>query len=89
MMIASEMIAFSIPALGFAHGLVFDITYDRWFPVNGISMPHEIHIQMPRELVDIKLRYNENGVELNIALPKEAFSQSPPSGTMAEEVDCY
>ncbi len=71
------------------HGLVFDITYDRWYPVNGISMPHEIHIQMPRELVDIKLRYNENGVELNIALPKKAFSQSPPSGTMAEEVDCH
>jgi hypothetical protein len=70
-------------------GTIFDITYDRWYPVKGISIPHEIHIQMPRDQVDIKLRYNKNGVEFNVNLPEEAFSQSPPSGTSAEEVVCY
>jgi hypothetical protein len=71
------------------HGTIFEITYDRWYPIKGISMPHEIHIQMPRDQVDIRLRYNKTGVELNVSLPEEAFSQSPPSGTVAEQSVCY
>jgi outer membrane lipoprotein-sorting protein len=70
-------------------GTVFDITYDRWYPVNGISIPHEIHIKMPRDQVNLKIRYNTNGVELNVGFPEKAFSQSPPRGTLAEEVICH
>ncbi|MCP4197316.1 MAG: DUF4292 domain-containing protein [Proteobacteria bacterium] len=70
------------------YGTVFDITYDRWYPVNGISIPHEIHIKMPRDQVDLKISFNNNGIELNVELPEKAFAQSPPPGTVAEEVIC-
>ena len=70
------------------HGTVFEITYERWYPEDGISLPHEIRIEMPRDGVDLNLRYDPDGVELNIDLPEAAFSQSPPSGTEPEEVVC-
>lgn len=69
-------------------GTVFDIRYDRWFKVGDAVMPHEIRVKMPREKSDMQLRYDEDGVELNVALPDDAWAQTPPSGLEVEEVAC-
>ncbi|MCP4678374.1 MAG: DUF4292 domain-containing protein [Deltaproteobacteria bacterium] len=67
---------------------VFDITYDRWNRIGDASMPHEIHIVMPRDKADLLLRYDDEGVELNVDLPEDAWDQSPPPGVKVEQVTC-
>jgi outer membrane biogenesis lipoprotein LolB len=69
-------------------GVIFDITYKKWQSVGDIRMPHEIHIKMPREKTDLLIRYDRNGVELNVDLPDDAWDQSPPKNLEPEIVDC-
>lgn len=69
-------------------GLIFDISYSRHQDAAGIRMPYEIRVKMPREKVDLQLRYDPEGVELNVALPEDAWTQAPPSGIQPEQVDC-
>ncbi len=69
-------------------GIIFDITYSRRQDVSGMHIPHEIRVKMPREKADLALRYDPGGVELNVALPDDAWSQSPPDGIPVETVEC-
>jgi uncharacterized protein DUF4292 len=71
-----------------AQGTIFDIDYSHWSQVAGIPMPHEIRVKMPRSKTDLLLRYDDNGVEINIVLPEDAWTQSPPAGLTIEEVEC-
>ncbi len=71
-----------------AEGVVFDITYKRWQPVSGFRLPHEIRVKMPREEADLLVRYDSGGVELNVVLPPDAWSQTPPPGLEPEVVTC-
>jgi len=71
-----------------AEGVVFDITYKRWQPVKGFRLPHEIRIKMPREEADLLVRYDSGGVELNVELPANAWSQKPPPGLKPEVATC-
>ncbi len=69
-------------------GTIFDITYDKWVSVSGIAIPHEIRVKMPRHKADLLLRYDKEGVELNVSLPKNAFTPSPKDGVHVEQVTC-
>lgn len=74
--------------MGDAKGVVFDITYKRWQPVSGFRLPHEIRVKMPREEADLLIRYDTGGVELNVELPPDAWTQTPPPGLKPEMVTC-
>jgi outer membrane lipoprotein-sorting protein len=67
---------------------VFDMTFDRWLDVGGASVPHEIRVSMPREKAELLVRYDEGAVEVNVDLPDDAFTQTPPPGTAVESVSC-
>jgi outer membrane lipoprotein-sorting protein len=69
-------------------GVIFDIAYNRRRPVKGISIPEEIRVKMPKEKVDLLLRYDPDGVELNVDLPTDAWDQTPPAGITVEQVTC-
>jgi recombination protein RecR len=69
-------------------GLIFDITYNRRRPVQAVSIPGEIRVKMQREKVDLLLRYDPEGVELNVDLPTDAWDQTPPAGITVEQVTC-
>jgi outer membrane lipoprotein-sorting protein len=69
-------------------GVVFDITFKKWQSVASITMPHEIHVAMPKEKTDLLVRYDKGGVELNVELPDDAWDQSPPRHLKPETVDC-
>jgi hypothetical protein len=70
-------------------GIVFEVKYDRWRHIsNKVSMPHEIRVVMPREKTDLLLRYDDDGVEVNVELPKDAWIQSFPPDVTIEEVTC-
>ncbi len=68
-------------------GNIFDITYERWSH-DASPMPYEIRIKMPRDQADLLLRYDPEGVELNVNFPKGAWEQSPPDGMKVEHVTC-
>jgi hypothetical protein len=68
--------------------VVFDMTFDRWRPVDGASVPHEIRVKMPRDKADLLVRYDEGGVELNVDLPQDAWTQEFPAGAKVEPVEC-
>jgi hypothetical protein len=67
---------------------VFDMTFDRWRRVDGAHVPHEIRVEMPREQADLLMRYDEEGVEVNVDLPDDAWIQSFPEGARVEPVTC-
>lgn len=67
---------------------VFDMTFDRWRVVDGHYVPHEIRVKMPREEADVLVRYDDDGVELNVDLPGDAWTQSFPDGAEVERVEC-
>ena len=69
-------------------GLIFDIAYSKWRPVQGTLVPHEIRVKMPREKTDLLIKYDVDGVELNVPLPNDAWSQTPPAGIIPEQVTC-
>ena len=49
-------------------------------------MPHEIRVKMPREKADLLIRYDPGAVELNVALPDDAWDQTPPANLTPEQV---
>jgi hypothetical protein len=67
---------------------VFDMTFDRWERVDGAWVPHEIRVKMPAEKADLLMRYDEGGVEVDVELPADAWTQSFPDGATVEPVDC-
>lgn len=69
-------------------GAVFDIAFDRWSKFKGIAVPTEIHVKMPRNKADLLLRYDSQGVELNLDLPEDAWTQPRPPGIKVEQVSC-
>lgn len=69
-------------------GVVFDMTFDRWRVVDGHYLPHEIRVRMPRDKADLLVRYDDDGVELNVDLPGDAWTKSFPAGAEVERVEC-
>jgi len=67
---------------------VFDMTFDRWRSVDGAHVPYEIRVAMPRDKADLLVRYDDDGVEVNVDLPADAWSQAFPAGTEPERVEC-
>jgi hypothetical protein len=68
--------------------IVFDIAYEKWRRSGGVFVPHEIRVKMPNDNVDLLIRYDDDGVELNVEMPDDAWVQSPPAGIQVEQVDC-
>lgn len=68
--------------------VVFDISFDRWLPAGGHQLPNEIKIEMPGEKVDLLLRYDMDGVETDVDLPDNAWTQEFPPGAKVEQVTC-
>lgn len=68
--------------------VAFDIALDRWSPVGSRSVPREIRFKMPSKDIDLLLRYDSDGVELDMNLPQDAFQLVAPSGMKIEEVTC-
>ncbi len=69
-------------------GTLFSIANSRFSAVDGVAIPHEIRVKMPREDADLLLRYDNGGVELGVDLPKDAWHQRVPSGMEVERVTC-
>jgi hypothetical protein len=67
---------------------VFDMTFDRWRRVDGAHVPHELRVKMPQEQADLLMRYDDEGVEINVDLPEDAWTQSFPDGARVEPVTC-
>ncbi|MBW2276496.1 MAG: DUF4292 domain-containing protein [Deltaproteobacteria bacterium] len=68
--------------------VIFDMTFERWRVVDRAFVPHEIRVVMPRDKADLLVRYDEDGVEINVDLPKDAWTQSFPAGADVERVEC-
>jgi hypothetical protein len=68
--------------------VIFDMTFDRWRPVAGAFVPHEIRVKMPRDEADLLVRYDDDGVEVDVDLPQDAWTQSFPDGADVERVEC-
>jgi hypothetical protein len=64
------------------------MSFERWRPVKGIPVPHEIRIKMPRDDADLLVRYDDGGVELNVKMPADAWDHSFPDGAHVEHVTC-
>lgn len=55
-------------------------------PPEGIALPHRIHIELPREGIDVLVRLER--IEINVDLPDDAFRQEPRPGLEIEPVEC-
>lgn len=69
-------------------GQIYDMSFERWRSVKGIPIPHEIRIKMPRDDADLLVRYDDDGVELNVKMPADAWDHSFPDGADVEHVTC-
>lgn len=67
---------------------IFDLAFEDWDPVKSTTMPFHIRVKMPRDKADLLIRYDSDGVEINVDLPKDAWSQEPPPGLNAEILTC-
>ncbi len=67
-------------------GIWFAIEYEDYRRVGGVRIPETIHFEMPRQDADVRLRYDD--VEVNVEIPEDAFRQTVPEGMRAEEVTC-
>jgi hypothetical protein len=67
-------------------GTWFAIEYEDHRRVGGVRIPETIHFEMPRQDADVRLRYDD--VEVNVEIPEDAFRQEAPAGLRAEEVSC-
>lgn len=68
--------------------VVFDLIYKDWDPRGDGTMPHQIRVKMPRDKADLLLRYDADGVEINVTLPRDAWTQAPPRGIKEERLSC-
>ena len=68
--------------------VIWEIRYSLWELVEGLFVPHEIEISIPRQDAELLLRYDPDGVELNVELPSDAWTLVPPSGVETERFDC-
>jgi len=66
----------------------FDLSFEDWDPIGGGRIPHHIRVKMPRDKADLLLRYDNDGVEINVDLPHDAWIQKTPSGLRAEILTC-
>ncbi len=69
--------------------VVFDITFEKWWPVDSWQIPHEITVKIPREKTDLLIRYDQDGVETGVDLPEDAWKQEFPSGAEVQQVTCH
>ncbi|MBN2341708.1 MAG: DUF4292 domain-containing protein [Deltaproteobacteria bacterium] len=65
-----------------------DISYDMWRFVGDLYVPYEIRIQMPNDNAELFVQYEEDGVELNVELPEDAWDQTIPDGARMEALTC-
>ena len=68
--------------------VAFDQRCDRWGSVGGVYVPYEIRVKMPADGVDLLVRYDEGGVEVNADIPAEAWIHNFPDGAKIEHVTC-
>lgn len=67
---------------------VFDVSFDMWRMVDDFSVPFEIRVKMPRDNAELFVQYDDDGVELNVDLPDDAWEQTVPSGAKLEQLTC-
>lgn len=68
--------------------VVLDIELARWSRAGEHQVPREIRIEMPHHKVDLLLRYDDDGVETDVDLPRDAWKQVFPAGVEVESVTC-
>ncbi len=68
--------------------VVYDIAFDARRMVSEESVPFEIRIRMPKDAGEVFIRYDDDGVELNISLPDDAFVQTVPPSLTVEPLVC-
>ena len=52
----------------------------------GVALPFRVRFEHPAEGADTTVRFRE--IDLNVAVPDDAFSQTPPPGIPPQEVSC-
>ena len=63
------------------------VTYDDYRPVQGgVKLPYRVHVEDLVHDADAVLRFDE--IDVNVAIPAGAFSQSPRAGLSIEDVTC-
>lgn len=79
-----------------AQGERAEITYDNYRVVGGTPFPDRVRVQMPRDHVDMQLRFDEVVPDFTIppdpanpdAPPPDPFRMDPPAGVQVVPVDC-
>lgn len=69
-------------------GVVYELEFSLWKSVAYKWVPFEIRVNMPQDDTNLIIRYESDGVELNVTLPKDAWQQSFPNGAHVETVTC-
>ena len=59
-----------------------------WRMTGDVSVPYEIRVNIPRDKSELYIRYDDDGVELNVTLPDDAWQQTVPSGAKLEPLTC-
>jgi hypothetical protein len=68
--------------------VIFDIRWNRWRTVSGIRVPEEVDIRLPVEEERIWIRYEPDGMEVNVSFPPNAFAQTIPAHLKSEILTC-
>ncbi|MBN2715504.1 MAG: DUF4292 domain-containing protein [Deltaproteobacteria bacterium] len=68
--------------------VIFNVSFDLWRITNDIFIPYEIRIRMPKDKAELFVQYEDDGVELNVTLPDDAWAQTVPAGARLEQLSC-
>ena len=68
--------------------LIFDVSFDIWRKVGESYIPYEIRVNMPEDKAELFIQYEEDGVEVNVDLPNDAWDQTVPDGARLEQLTC-
>lgn len=67
---------------------IFDVSFDMWRRIGEANIPYEIRIRMPRDKAELFVQYEDDGVEVNVDLPEDAWEQTVPGGARLEQLKC-
>ena len=68
--------------------VVYEVSFSRWRQVASRMLPLEVRIRMPADNAEVILRYETHNIELDVALPDDAWRQQFPAGCPVHEVHC-
>ncbi|MBI2897179.1 MAG: DUF4292 domain-containing protein [Deltaproteobacteria bacterium] len=69
-----------------SRGIVFAVEFEDFGRIEGVPFPKKIHFVNEREDADVMVHYDR--VELNPALPEDAWTLAPPAGMEVRNLGC-